>query len=287
VLKALRCQTLAQDQWELLLVDNRSETPLNSKSLDPFGHPHSRVVREERLGLSWARSRGIEAAATDLLIFVDDDNVLEPDYLSQAIRIGREWPALGVWGSGATFPEFEAEPADNVREFLSMFALREVNCPQWSNVIPCAGARPWGAGQCVRRDVAMAYRRFIPASAIKLTDRQGAKLSGGGDIELCFVACNLGFGVGIFPDLRLTHLIPKERVSENYLVRLAEGSATSSLLLAYKWEGIRPVSPYSGPVAILRVLKNLLMRKGIHRRMYLASLRSRALAHEIIFNNAS
>src|SRR5262249_12990423 len=196
------------------------------------------------------------------------------------------WPVLGVWGSGATFPEFEVEPADNVREFLGMLALRDVNGAQWSNVIPCVGARPWGAGQCVRANVAIAYREYVAHSAIKLNDRTGAELSSGGDVEICFVACSIGLGVGIFPELKLIHLIEKGRVKEDYLVKLAEGIGTSTMLLAYKWEKILPVSPISGPVEIFRVLKNLLVRKGINRRMYLASLRSRLRAQEIISRHA-
>ena len=288
VLGALRDQSLGLDEWELLLVDNASDDPLACGNWDLSWHPHARHVRGEELGLAPARLRGMrEAKAPDLLVFVDDDNVLDRDYLREAVRIRREWPILGTWGNGKTLPEYEVVSPVHLRQFMYMLALRDVSTPHWSNVIPCAGALPWGAGQCVRAKVAAAYRDYVAKPGIRMTDRRGNALSSGGDVEIGFVSCRMGLGVGIFPDLKLTHLIPKERVSENYLVRLAEGSATSSLLLAYKWEGIRPVSPYSGPVAILRVLKNLLMRKGIHRRMYLASLRSRALAHEIIFNNAS
>jgi glycosyltransferase involved in cell wall biosynthesis len=286
VLEGLRNQALPSERWELLLIDNGSKEPLTSKSLNLVWHPHSRVIREEQLGLSSARLRGMQEATADLLIFVDDDNVLDPDYLSRAIRIKREWPVLGVWGSGATFPEFEVEPAENVRDYLYMLALRDVNSARWSNVIPCVGARPWGAGQCVRARVAIAYREYVANSPIKLNDRRGAELSSGGDVEICFVACSLGLGVGIFPELKLTHLIPKERVKEDYLVKLAEGIGTSAQLLAYKWEKILPVSPFSGPVEILRVLKNLLVRKGITRRMYLASLRSKVRVQEVISRHA-
>jgi glycosyltransferase involved in cell wall biosynthesis len=274
VLEALRNQTLPLDQWELLLIDNASKEPLTSKSWDISWHPHARHIREEKVGLSSARLRGMREARSDLLVFVDDDNVLEVDYLSEVIRIEREWPRLGVWGSGATIPEFEVEPADNLREFLDMLALRDQNSAQWSNVIPCVGARPWGAGQCVRANVATAYRKYFENSSIAINDRNGSTLSSGGDMEICFVACDIGLGVGIFPELKLTHLIPKERLNEDYLVRLAEGIGTSAAVLAYKWEKTFPVFPFSGPLGLSRVLKNLLVRKGIHRRMYLASLRS-------------
>jgi glycosyltransferase involved in cell wall biosynthesis len=286
VLEALHNQMLPLEQWELLLIDNASKEPLTSKSCDISWHPHARLLREENLGLASARVRGMREASADLLVFVDDDNVLEPNYLLEAIRIKREWPLLGVWGSGATFPEFEVEPAGNLRGFLHMLALQDVNSARWSNVIPCAGATPFGAGQCVRAAVAIAYQENLERSDIKINDRRGGALSSGGDTEICFVACNIGLGVGIFPELKLIHLIPKERVSEDYLIRLAEGLGTSGDLVAYKWLRRFPVSPFAGRLGLFRVLENLLVRKGVHRRMYIAGLRSRLLARAIILKHA-
>jgi glycosyltransferase involved in cell wall biosynthesis len=277
----LQNQTLSFECWELLIIDNASEESLTSEALGLYWHPHSRVIREEQLGLSSARLRGMQEASSGLLVFVDDDNVLDPNYLFQAMRISREWPALGVWGSGKTLLEFEEEPSDNVREFLPLLALRDVTHPQWSNIIPCAGARPWGAGQCVRSDVARAYREHTKSSGMHLSDRRGANLSSGGDVEISFVACSIGLGVAIFPELKLIHLIPKERVQEDYLVKLAEGIGISAGLLEYKWLKILPISPLSA-VEILRTVKPLLFRRGIRRRMYLAGLRSRVRAHTIV-----
>jgi glycosyltransferase involved in cell wall biosynthesis len=285
VLEALRKQTLPSDQWELILIDNKSQEPLTPKSFNLLWHPHCRVIREEELGVTWARSRGMQEANTDLIIFVDDDNILVPDYLSQAIRIKREWPMLGVWGSGAIIPEFEVEPAKNLRRFMCDLAIRDVQRAEWSNIISYESARPWGAGQCVRASVAVAYREYVETSKIRIGAKRTRDFSAffrGEDLEICFVACKIGLGTGIFPELRLTHLIPKERVQEDYLVKLAEGITTSGLLLAYKWEKILPTPPFSGPRGALRVLKQLLVLKGIHRRMYLARLRSRTRAREII-----
>ena len=253
VVESLRNQTLPMNQWELLIIDNASKEPLaSSKSWDLSWHPHGRHIREDELGLTAARLCGIREAASDMLVYVDDDNVLEANYLSEAIRIKQEWPILGVWGSGSTVPEFELQPAKQVLEFTDMLALRNVSAPQWSNIIPCAGARPWGAGQCVRSGVAAAYRDYCKKSSIKVSDRSGGALSGGGDVEISYVSCTLGLGVGIFPNLKLTHLIPKERVSEDYLVKLAEGLAGSAALLEYKWENVFPelsfVEPF-GPSA--------------------------------------
>src|SRR6266481_7107559 len=79
-LEALKGQTLSKDQWELLLVDNASKENL-AERFDLSWHPHARHIREDELGLTPARLRGITESIGKLLVFVDDDNVLSLDYL--------------------------------------------------------------------------------------------------------------------------------------------------------------------------------------------------------------
>jgi len=225
-------------------------------------------------------------ASTDLLIFVDDDNVLDRNYLLEAVRIKHEWPQLGVWGSGAIVPEFEVAPQPDVAKLLEYLALREMTKPQWSNVFPLRceqfRATPWGAGMCLRSHVAAAYRQWCEKSVIHIESRRGKSvLLGGEDIEMCYVACEQGDGMGTFPQLRLIHLIPKERVTVKYLLKVFEGTVMSNLLLEYKWTGRLPNRPLR-PRGLLSILKNLLTHHGIDRRIYLANVRAEVTAGQII-----
>jgi len=281
VLRALRDQTLSTAHWELLLIDNASKIPL-APHWDLSWHPNARHIVENELGVAIARRRGMLEASTDLLIFVDDDNVLDRNYLLEAVRIKREWPQLGVWGSGAIVPEFEVAPQPYVAKLLSYLALREITKPQWSNVFPCIQATPWGAGMCLRSHVAAAYRECCDKSIIHIASRRGKNgLLSGEDIEMCYVACEQGNGMGTFPQLRLTHLIPKERVTVRYLLKVFEGTTTSNLLLAYKWEGRLPNRPLR-PWGLISILRNLVTQQGIDRRMYLASVRAEVTAGRVI-----
>lgn len=243
VLNALSNQSLDAANWELLLVDNASNEPL-ADSYDLSWHPHSRHIQVSQLGIAVARRRAFEEAAGDVIVFVDDDNVLDFDYLSYASRIGDEWPQLGVWGCSIE-PEFEVPPSDHLSKFLSVLALRKVEAPLWSNVSICSDAEPWGAGMCIRASVAAAYCSAFDASPIRLGRQTGISMVPGEDTEMCMIACHLGWGMGIFPELKLTHLIPADRVTEDYILRAAEGIATSSMLIGYKWRGTVPQSPFS------------------------------------------
>jgi glycosyltransferase involved in cell wall biosynthesis len=278
-LESLRNQNLPKEQWELLLIDNASRSPL-AKVWDLSWHPHGRHILENELGLSAARQRGMKEAASDLLVFVDDDNVLDPNYLSEVLQIKAEWPRLGVWGSGAIVPEFEIQPAEQVKRFTGYLALREVPKARWSNLV-FAETIPLGAGLCVRASVADAYRRMNNESAISISGRRGKELLGGEDFEISYVACHLGLGIGVFPELRLTHLISKERVSPKYLLKICEGAVTSNVLLAYKWKGSLPKSPLR-PSGLLSILKNVAIHRGLDRQIYLANVRALISARRII-----
>jgi Glycosyl transferase family 2 len=284
VLDGLRHQTLPLHKWELLIIDNASQVPL-ATSYDISWHPAAHHLVESKLGLSWARHRGIQEASADLIIFVDDDNVLDERYLAEAIKIKQERASFGVWGAGSIRGDFEVEPPESFRSWLP---VREVTAPRWSNL---AGSRlfgdspedaiPWGAGLCVRKGVAIAYRQFCDQTSIQITGRKGTALIAGEDTEICFVCCSHGLGVGVFPELKLTHLIPQRRVSADYIVRFAEGTCLSNSLLHYKWEHVIPQSPLSIKT-LLTVLKTILFYSGVDRKVRFASLRALAKANRII-----
>ena len=280
VLDGLRNQTLPLHKWELLIVDNASQVPLAS-SWDISWHPKARHILESELGLSHARRRGIQEASADLIIFVDDDNVLDETYLAEAIKIEQEWPSLGVWGSGSIRGELEVELPESLRKHRSWLPyFREVTAPRWST--SCEDP-PWGAGLCVRKKVAMSYAQLCDQSSasIHITGRQGASLLGGEDQEISWICCSHGFGIGIFPELKLTHLIPQHRCSEDYFIRFVEGTCFSEFLLHYKWRHIVPESPYSIKT-LLSVLKTILLYRGVDRKMRFAWVRALAKARRII-----
>ncbi len=94
----------------------------------------------------------------------------------------------------------------------------------------------------------------------------------GGDNDLAGAACRLGLGVALIASLKLTHLIPPERFTEDYLVRLAEGIHFSGTLLDAAY-GIPPVR--RGAPGVLADLLRPLRVKQPHRRILRAAYRGR------------
>lgn len=101
VLNALAHQTLGSEKWELLLVDSASDEPLVDR-FDLTWHPRARHLREEQPGKTRAFLRGLAVSTGPILVIVDDDNVLAPDYLQQTGRIAEAHPNLGAWGQTHT-----------------------------------------------------------------------------------------------------------------------------------------------------------------------------------------
>jgi glycosyltransferase involved in cell wall biosynthesis len=230
VLDALKSQSLPTNQWELLLIDNASNAPLAS-TCDLSWHPLARHIREDELGLTPARLRGIKESQAALLVFVDDDNVLQSDFLANSLQIAADFPFLGAWG-GNVEGDFEGEIPDWLKPHLHALAVREVDRDYWSNYYADNRSMPFGAGFCVRKLVATAYARaLVSRPASKNLGRKGASLVSGEDIDMALTAYDSGFGTGLFRKLRTTHIIPKGRMTLEYLCRLLEGIEYSTHLL--------------------------------------------------------
>jgi glycosyltransferase involved in cell wall biosynthesis len=241
VLASLRGQTLPAEQWEFLLIDNASKQPL-AEIWDISWHSRGRHVREDELGLTAARLRGIRESTGELLVFVDDDNLLAPNFLVQATAISARCPALGVFGAGILEPEFEVQPPVELRPRLGLLALRRELSTVWNCNTSDIRCKPWGAGLCAKRCVADSYRQLV--SDLEITavlDRRGERLFCGGDDVFSRVAAEFGLRFGVFPELWITHLISAGRLNQDYLVRLIHDHALSHSVLDYVFDGIQPV----------------------------------------------
>jgi len=237
VLDALKEQKLPNEQWELLLIDNASKEPL-TKTFDLTWHPLARHIREDELGLTAARLRGIKESNGQLLVFVDDDNQLQADYLSECLELAKNFPFIGAMG-GQVIPEYEAPPAEDIKPFLHYLLIRKFDEVKWSNLLNFHATSPCGAGMCIRREVVDEYSRLVTADPRrKELDRKGESIFAGGDSDIALCSRRVGLGTGIFPSLRLVHLIPQKRLTQSFFLKAAFGGGYSFTLLDYLY-GLR------------------------------------------------
>ena len=173
-------------------------------------------------------------------------------YIREAIQIGRQYPFLGVWGGGCS-GEFEIPPPRWLLPYLSFIAIKECKQLLWSNEYFHEGSTPIGAGMCIRKGIADRYVATVSNDAVRRRlGRSGSELAGSEDCDMAMTAIDAGLGVGQFPQLHLTHLIPSGRMTEAYILKLAEESQASSFVLRAIRD--RPYQPLTSGSLLKRIL---------------------------------
>ena len=143
-------------------------------------------------------------------------------------------------------------------------AVREFQQARWSNYD--SSTCPYGAGLCVRACVADRYAQIAVSDLIRRSlGRRENSLIGGGDLDLAMTSYQLGMGTGLFPQLKLLHLIPKHRVESDYLYRICVGGTYAHHLVNFLHCGQQFQARKSHPSLrrMLRRIKQLLPRRWI------------------------
>ncbi len=281
-IEGLRAQTLPRTEWELLLVDNASENPVAPR-FDLGWHPRGRHLVHPVIGKTGAFLFGCSKATAPVLMIVDDDNVLAPDYLERAVAIGEAHPQLGAWGGNVRLC-FEEPPPEWTRPYWPLLAARTVESDAMVCNTEMTEPLPVGAGCSVRRAVVEHHARQFGSSELRrAVGRSGTSLVSGDDTDLVLGASELGLSRGMFKTLSLNHLIPPRRLTEEYLLRLTEGIRFSCYLL----DMARPPHKVPPPVNIrwwIKLGADCLVKFGRNRKFYLANKRAQRKARELYEN---
>jgi GT2 family glycosyltransferase len=246
-LEALARQSAQGIGREVLVIDNNS-TDATAATAQQMGQSLGlplRVIHEPQPGLAAARRRAAVEARGRYLSYVDDDNLVELDWTEQCVTFLDEHPRCGVVG-GRIDPLFEdpaARPADFQEHFAMALAIRDFG-PQARQLIPPADDPPCGAGMSGRTAV---FRQVLCEIGLALSGRKGKRLSSGEDTEIGLLIHRLGWEMWYTPTLRMSHVLPSSRLTQQYLQRLIAGGAQSAAWLDY----LRGKQPRCSRVAAL------------------------------------
>lgn len=237
-LNGLRLQGFPLQNWELIIVDNDSKTPI---IVDLKWHPSARIVKEPKPGLTRARIKGFTEAKGEIILMVDDDNVLDQNYLQNCSDIFDKYPKLGAIG-GNILPDFETIPPEWTKQFWGSLALRtlekKIQLTDFSGIkiTHYPSFAPVGAGMAIRNIALEKYMANMANGENVIQDRSGNKLTSSGDNEIVMQIMLNGFEAGFFPQLQLNHLIPPDRFTKNYLGKLNQGimSSWTAFLIKYQ-----------------------------------------------------
>ena len=107
--------------------------------------------------------------------------------------------------------------------------------------------------------------------------------------------------MGVFPELKLTHLIPEQRSTDDYFLRLLEGCQISETILNFKWPRTYPGDDFGQQMhprrhlirsrrsirGLLSLCMNALLKRGFERRVFFAKRRGMIKGREIALAEAA
>jgi glycosyltransferase involved in cell wall biosynthesis len=223
---------------EVIVVDNNSSPAIEIPDEIDFKLCVPVVVTELRQGLAFARSFGILVSKAPLIVFVDDDNILNSNYLQECWRIHNSEPSLGTF-SGKCIGRYSVPPNGLIAANIARYAIRDLGdnrlIGDGSTWTEC---EPIGAGLAVQRRVALAFSSLVEGAGGSFAlGRNAASLASGEDSLFSRVSYALGLQVGYLPSLKLLHVIIASKLTYTYLFKLIRAQATSQMLLEYITEG--------------------------------------------------
>jgi glycosyltransferase involved in cell wall biosynthesis len=243
-------QNYPAESWDLLVIDNNSTDDTRDvvASFMASSPAPMRIV-ETRPGLDHGRNRAVDEARGDVIVLVDDDILMEPDWLSQIVApfSSQDSHSIGVVG-GEVIPVFP----DGIPSWLEG-AHRPLGFRTDAGALPPDQA-PMGANFAFPKWVFARFGKFDTD-----LDRQGASLFGGGDSEMIRRVRGAGLKAWFVPGAKVLHQIPAGRLTMRYALRHAFDSARSRVVDNARGlrDSKRSAASYLASRALANVLKLL------------------------------
>ena len=210
-LASLARQSLPASEYEVLVVDNAS-TDGTARAVEAMaGHmPNLRYLREERLGLSWARNAGMNAARAPFLAYLDDDARAEPSWLARLARLFEETDPAPACVGGRVWLDWDGgPPAWLPPRYYSLYTYVDHGDEDRP-----LGEREYlvGANIAFRRDVLMGLGGFDPSLG-----RKGSMLLSGEESAVVGKIRERGLPVHYAATAAVWHAVPPSRRRRRWL----------------------------------------------------------------------
>ena len=220
-LAGLVVQQFPRDHFEILVLDNNSTDHTRAVVAEfASAHPAPRYLLESQQGLDYARNRAIAEARGEIIVFGDDDILVQADWLAHLAVPLLADPShrIGAVG-GEVIPVFPDGLPPWVAEWHTPLAFR-------SDLGPLdARHSPMGANLAFPRFVFEKIGLFHTA-----LDRAAGNYFSGGDSEMIRRVRAAGLEVWFAPGAAVQHQMPASRTTFRYASRHAFDSARSRVI---------------------------------------------------------
>lgn len=216
LLERIAQNDLEKDAYEIVLVDNNCTD--NTRAVcEAFTKAHKdvnfRYVVEPEQGLSAARNKGIKEAKGDVIVYIDDDALVDTDYM----RTYAEWfaahPETMACG-GPIEPFYETEEPTWMTPYTKALLTAWMNYGDKVREYP-KGRYPGGGNAAYRKVVFDQVGLFNTALG-----RKGGNLMGSEEKDIFDKMHAAGMQVLYLPTPVLHHIIPQTKLEPDYFNRL-------------------------------------------------------------------
>jgi len=234
-------QTFPADNYEVILVD--SSTDDTAQLVQEYlaqrnSLPKVRFLREERVGVHYARHAGARAMHGEIYVQIEDDAVAEPTWLAELLSVFED-PAI-VCAGGKVLPRFETEPPAWMEPYYGWLTVYDLGEE------PRRGVGVTACNMAVRRDALFKVGGFNP-------DIIGSKLVGNGEVGLAEKLRRFSLGEIVYePDALVWHCVPARRLTLEYMRWRLYNEGTCTVQTLYQQE--RPGWLRTGGRAVMRTV---------------------------------
>lgn len=223
VLRSIADNDYPHNLYEIVLVNNNS-TDNTQAECQRFQADYPditfRYLVEPSQGLSYARNCGITNALGDLLVYVDDDATVNPQYLRTYADFFQRNPDA-VAAGGPILPVYETQEPSWMSHYTRQLITGRLYLGSRQRQFP-RGAFPGGGNACYRKTVFDAVGPFN----VQL-GRKGNSLIGAEEKDLFDKMTTRGMHFYYLPNAILYHIIPPHKLTPDYFQRLTYGIGVS------------------------------------------------------------
>ncbi|MDH5722385.1 MAG: glycosyltransferase family 2 protein [Alphaproteobacteria bacterium] len=207
---------LEEGDWRIVVVNNNSSDRTREVVESYKDKLPLEILDCPAPGKSKAQNMAVERIKADLVIFSDDDVEVAPDWMDKIVACAHQCRDFDVF-SGFIKGHWEEELDPDFRSWIpvgSTYALHDEDMVSG----PCDPGKVWGPNMALRRSVFDAGLRFderIGPTPEKL-------YAMGGETDLARRAAAKGFKSYFIAEAVVNHLVKKETVNEEWIVKRAE-----------------------------------------------------------------
>jgi glycosyltransferase involved in cell wall biosynthesis len=204
-------------EWELLVICNNCTDDTPTVLIRYASRLPLRVVNEPRQGLVHARNRALVDAKGDLLLWTDDDTLVDSKWLAAYVAAAHKWPEAGFFG-GQVIPHFESQIphwyAANKEILADAQACKDYGPDErWLTDVE----HPIGPNMALRRG-AFQHVRFDPSLGLNGKERAIR----GEEVRYIDELRKLGVRGVWVPSARVRHVIQTDQMTLEYVWRYFE-----------------------------------------------------------------